>query len=112
MGSDTHLRAQTYSTSGRRTYSGATTASMIQRLPAITAAMPRFKAAGTSSMLNPFTVSLVGIVAGVMSEDIAKWIQERGRGFLTQGGVAAARQESQSGEAVPGGGLVNNQAIS
>ena len=66
-------------------------------------------AAGTSSMLNPFTVSLVGIVAGVMSEDIAKWIQERGRGFLTQGGVAAARGQT---ETAPGGGLVNNQAIS
>ncbi len=68
------------------------------------------QAAGTSSMLNPFTVSLVGIVAGVLSEDIAKWIQERGRGFLTQGGVAAAR--GTPAETAPGGGLVNNQAIS
>ncbi len=45
--------------------------------------------ATTSSMLNPFTVSLVGIVAGVLSEDIAKWIQERGRGIFTQGGAPA-----------------------
>ncbi|MCL4715651.1 MAG: hypothetical protein KJZ75_12145 [Hyphomonadaceae bacterium] len=74
----------------------------------------------TSSALNPFTVSLVGIVAGILSEDIAKWIQERGRGFLTQGGAAAAaaaRAEASasapaSSEPAPGGGLVNNQAIS
>lgn len=45
--------------------------------------------ATTSAMLNPFTVSLVGIVAGVMSEDIAKWIQDRGRGIFTQGGAPA-----------------------
>ena len=44
--------------------------------------------AGSSSTLNPFTVSLVGIVAGVMAEDIAKWIQDRGRGIFTQGGFA------------------------
>lgn len=44
--------------------------------------------ATTSAALNPFTVSLIGIVAGVLAEDIAKWIQERGRGVFTQGGVA------------------------
>jgi hypothetical protein len=44
--------------------------------------------ATTASTLNPFTVSLVGIVAGVLSEDIAKWIQDRGRGIFTQGGGA------------------------
>jgi hypothetical protein len=65
----------------------------------------------TSSALNPFAVSLVGIVAGVMSEDIAKWIQERGRGIFQQGG-AAASAPPQAADAVPGGGLVNNQAIS
>lgn len=47
-------------------------------------------APGTSADLNPFTVSMFGIVAGVMSEDIAKWIQDRGRGIFTQGGAAAA----------------------
>ena len=46
--------------------------------------------ATTSATLNPFTVSLVGIIAGVMSEDIAKWIQDRGRGIFQQGGVATA----------------------
>jgi hypothetical protein len=42
--------------------------------------------ASSSSSLNPFTVSLIGIVAGVLSEDIAKWIQDRGRGIFTAGG--------------------------
>jgi hypothetical protein len=46
--------------------------------------------ASTSSLLNPFTVSLIGIIAGVLSEDIAKWIQDRGRGIFTQGGAPAA----------------------
>lgn len=66
--------------------------------------------ATTSSALNPFTVSLVGIVAGVLSEDIAHWIQERGRGIFTQGGITppAAAAPTTS----PTGGLVNNQAIS
>jgi len=80
----------------------------------------------TSSALNPFTVSLVGIVAGVLSEDIAKWIQERGRGFLTQGGAVTAvtnatttttstttaRGSQIEEDTAPGGGLVNNSAIS
>lgn len=46
--------------------------------------------AGTSGTLNPFTVSLIGIVAGVLAEDIAKWIQDRGRGIFQQGGAAAS----------------------
>jgi hypothetical protein len=52
---------------------------------------------GTSSTLNPFTVSLIGIVAGVMSEDIAKWIQERGRGILTQGGATPSPEPEFTG---------------
>jgi hypothetical protein len=47
----------------------------------------------------------------VLSEDIAHWIQERGRGIFTQGGLnppAAAAAPAAS----PTGGLVNNQAIS
>jgi hypothetical protein len=66
--------------------------------------------ATTSATLNPFTVALVGIVAGVLSEDIAKWIQERGRGVFTQGG-GAARPAAAPAEPAPGGGLVNNEAI-
>jgi hypothetical protein len=68
--------------------------------------------ATTSSTLNPFTVSLVGIVAGVLSEDIAKWIQDRGRGIFQQGGVAASAPVAQAPEPAPTGGLVNNNAIS
>ncbi|MBL8545834.1 MAG: hypothetical protein JNL81_05180 [Hyphomonadaceae bacterium] len=69
--------------------------------------------ATTSSTLNPFTVSLVGIVAGVLSEDIAKWIQDRGRGIFQQGGVSASAPVSPPApEAAPTGGLVNNNAIS
>lgn len=70
--------------------------------------------ATTSSLLNPFTVSLVGIVAGVLSEDIAKWIQDRGRGIFQQGGTLAnvPGGGAASAEPAPGGGLVNNQAIS
>jgi hypothetical protein len=45
--------------------------------------------ASTASTLNPFTVSLIGIVAGVLSEDIAKWIQDRGRGIFTPGGASS-----------------------
>lgn len=70
--------------------------------------------ATTSSALNPFTVSLIGIVAGVLSEDIAKWIQDRGRGMFQQGGAAAsvAAAPAAAEPVHPGGGLVNNQAIS
>jgi hypothetical protein len=71
--------------------------------------------ATTSSLLNPFTVSLVGIVAGVLSEDIAKWIQDRGRGIFTQGqissGSVGAAQAPPPPEAAPTGGLVNNNAL-
>ncbi|HRP09691.1 MAG TPA: hypothetical protein PLK37_01520 [Terricaulis sp.] len=76
--------------------------------------------AASSSALNPFTVSLIGIVAGVLSEDIAKWIQDRGRGMFQQGGVATspvatgavAAAAADDGSTHAGGGLVNNQAIS
>lgn len=69
------------------------------------------QAATTSAALNPFTVSLLGIVAGVLSEDIAKWIQDRGRGIFTQGGTAAPARAAAA-EQAPTGGLVNNEAIS
>jgi hypothetical protein len=67
----------------------------------------------TSTALNPFTVSLIGIVAGVLSEDIAKWIQDRGRGILTQGGagVVASPPPPPESERAAGGGLVNNNAL-
>lgn len=68
----------------------------------------------TSATLNPFTVSLIGIVAGVMSEDIAKWIQDRGRGIFTSGGAGAQRPAAAPAapaDTSPTGGLVNNDAI-
>jgi len=68
--------------------------------------------ATTSAALNPFTVSLVGIVAGVLSEDIAHWIQERGRGIFTQGGLTPPAAPAAAPVASPTGGLVNNDAIS
>jgi hypothetical protein len=69
--------------------------------------------ATTSAALNPFTISFVGIVAGVLSEDIAKWIQDRGRGVFQQGGGGAPRPAAPAAaEPAPTGGLVNNNAIS
>ena len=35
-----------------------------------------------ATAINPFTVSLIGIVAGIMADDIAKWIQRRGSEIL------------------------------
>src|SRR5262249_50380503 len=51
--------------------------------------------ATTSASLTPFTVSLIGIIAGVTAEDIAKWIQDRGRGIFQQGGQAATQAAAQ-----------------
>lgn len=68
--------------------------------------------ATTSASLNPFTVSLVGIVAGVLSEDIAKWIQDRGRGIFQQAGAAALAEPTAASDGSPTGGLVNDRAIS
>jgi len=63
----------------------------------------------TSATINPFMVSLVGIMAGVMSEEIARWIQARGRGVFTPGG--GGQQAPAAPENSPTGGLVNNTAI-
>ena len=60
--------------------------------------------ASTSSSLNPFTVSLIGIIAGVLSEDIAKWIQDRGRGIFTQGGAPTPPANTA---AVDSGSMIN-----
>lgn len=69
--------------------------------------------ATTSAALNPFAVSLIGIVAGVLSEDIAQWIQERGRGIFQQGGASATRPPPPPAANEPSatGGLVNNDAL-
>lgn len=59
--------------------------------------------ATTSAAINPFTVSLIGIVAGVLAEDIAKWIQDRGRGIFQQGGPAPAQDAAAAGVNPHGG---------
>lgn len=57
------------------------------------------EAANNAALLNPFTVGLVGIVAGIMADDIAKWIQRRGTEILGGGGARAT--------ADPDAGIVN-----
>lgn len=47
------------------------------------------QAQSVGSNLNPFTVSLLGIIAGVMSMDIAKWILDRARELLGAGAGSA-----------------------
>ncbi|MGE3580954.1 MAG: hypothetical protein AB7J28_06040, partial [Hyphomonadaceae bacterium] len=44
--------------------------------------VPGQAAASNAALLNPFTVGLVGIVAGIMADDIARWIQRRGSEIL------------------------------
>jgi hypothetical protein len=44
--------------------------------------VPGQSAAANAALLNPFTVGLVGIIAGVTADDIAKWIQRRGSEIL------------------------------
>lgn len=39
-------------------------------------------AASNAALINPFTVGLIGVVAGVMADDIARWIQRRGTEIL------------------------------
>jgi hypothetical protein len=51
-------------------------------------------AAGAS--LNPFTVSLLGIIAGIMADDIASWILKRGRELLG-GGFSDASPRGRAG---------------
>jgi hypothetical protein len=48
--------------------------------------------------LNPFTVSALGIIAGVMSEEIAKWITQRG-GYLLSGAAGRVTSEDERGAA-------------
>lgn len=65
---------------------------------------------------NPFTVAGLGIVAGVMGDDIAKWIHDRGA-YLFKGAGNATFADAARGAAtrvitptkddLPSGGLVN-----
>ncbi len=54
--------------------------------------------------LNPFAVSLIGITAGIMADDIAAWIRERGRevfGGARGGGGGAAAPAAPAGDSMP-----------
>jgi hypothetical protein len=44
--------------------------------------VPGQSSSSNAALLNPFTVGLVGIIAGVTADDIAKWIQRRGSEIL------------------------------
>ncbi len=44
-------------------------------------------AAAPQPSLNPFTISGLGLVAGVMADDIAQWIHQRGAFLFSQGQV-------------------------
>lgn len=48
-------------------------------------------ASAATLSLNPFTVSLLGIIAGVMADDIANWIHSRGKDILGGGNGGFAR---------------------
>lgn len=44
-------------------------------------------AAAPQPSLNPFTIAGLGLVAGVMADDIAQWIHQRGSSLFSQGTV-------------------------
>ncbi|MBL8551890.1 MAG: hypothetical protein JNJ73_18020 [Hyphomonadaceae bacterium] len=44
--------------------------------------VPGQSESSNAALLNPFAVGLVGIIAGVTADDIAKWIQRRGNEIL------------------------------
>ncbi len=59
--------------------------------------VPGQSSAANAALLNPFTVGLVGIIAGIMADDIARWIQRRGSEILggnpmQPGGTSAPAQ--------------------
>jgi len=46
--------------------------------------------------LNPFTIAGLGIIAGVMADDIAKWIHQRALYLINQGGAGRVLQTIES----------------
>jgi hypothetical protein len=62
--------------------------------------------APSGAQLNPFTLSMIGVVAGIMADDIAKWIHRRGTELLG-GQVGTPVPEAQLTPPPPGtvGGL-------
>lgn len=74
-------------------------------------------AQATDASQNPFTVAGLGIVAGIMGDDIAKWIHDRGAYLFKGSGDgptlsdvargAATRVITPTKDDLPSGGLVN-----
>jgi hypothetical protein len=58
-----------------------------------------------ATAINPFTVSLIGIVAGIMADDIAKWIQRRGSEIL--GGAPGVPAPPAGAAPAPNPGLAH-----
>lgn len=58
--------------------------------------------------LNPFAVSLLGIIAGIMADDIAAWIRERGREVFGGARRDAPAASSASASAPPPGDSMPN----
>lgn len=51
---------------------------------------------GPQPSLNPFTIAGLGIIAGVMADDIAKWIHQRALFLINQGGTGRVLQTIES----------------
>lgn len=71
--------------------------------------MPGGSTGATGASLNPFTVSLLGIIAGIMADDIAAWIHKRGREILG-GDAGSIRTTSGPGMATAPSDPVTNAA--
>lgn len=55
----------------------------------------------SGATINPFTVSLIGIIAGIMADDIARWIRNRGSelfGGAPAGAAATTTANTQDGD--------------
>lgn len=55
----------------------------------------------TGASLNPFAVSLLGIIAGIQADDIAAWIRERGREVFGGARKSSASQTPSAGDSMP-----------
>lgn len=55
----------------------------------------------TGASLNPFAVSLLGIIAGIMADDIAAWIRERGREVFGGARASSPPRAAPAGDSMP-----------
>lgn len=65
--------------------------------------VPGQAAQGAAAMLNPFTVALIGIIAGVMADDIARWIKNRGSELFGGAAPAASTTTTATTQSVDAG---------